>query len=94
MAGRETEAEDGQRSCRRILEDLNLAVVIHISRLPSHGRETVPCLRTQPAGKTLPIFFVDGKADVQRKANETVQGALFVTQETLPGALADLARAS
>lgn len=90
----ETEAEDGQRACRRILSDLPLAVVIYLTRLPSHGRETAAYLRTRPAGIALPILFVGGSDDARRKTSEKVADARFVTQESLSGALADLASAS
>jgi DNA-binding response OmpR family regulator len=88
----EVEAEDGQRACRRILDALPLAVVIYLTRFPSHGRETASYLRLRPAGATLPIFFEDGSDETQRKVRERVTDARFVTQGSLSEALAGLVK--
>jgi DNA-binding response OmpR family regulator len=87
----EVEAEDGQRASKRILANPPLAVIISLTRLPSHGRETAAFLRTRPTGKDLPIYFVGGSDDVQRTVKEKVVGALFLPSEALLAKFAELA---
>jgi CheY-like chemotaxis protein len=89
----EVEAEDGQRACRRILADLPLAVLIYLTRLPSHGRETAAYLRTRPGGAALPILFVGGSGKAQQKTLEAVPDARFLPPDGLAEALMDLASA-
>jgi len=59
----EIEAEDGARAGKRIKENPPQAVVIYLTRLPSHGRETADGLRSMKATRHLPIIFVDGKEE-------------------------------
>ncbi len=87
----EVEAEDGQRACRRILSDLPSALIIYLTRLPSHGRQTASYLRTRPDGASLPIFFVGGSSEAQQRTRETVPDAHFLPPEALAEALEAMA---
>ena len=83
----ETEAEDGARAASRILADPPAAVVIYLTRLPSHGRETARYLRTKSA---VPIIFVDGADEKLDSVRSKVPDATFVQSSDLRSALADL----
>jgi DNA-binding response OmpR family regulator len=90
----QTEAEDGARAGKRILADPPAAVVIYLTRLPSHGRETADYLRSTKAGRSIPILFVDGAADKVATVREKMPEATFTTSEGLLGALAAVAAAA
>jgi DNA-binding response OmpR family regulator len=77
------EAEDGKRACARVLAKPPAAVVVFLTRLPSHGRETAAYLRSTPTGKHLPVFFVGGSEDARKKAGLKVPDASFSSPETL-----------
>src|SRR5438105_2697716 len=59
-AGYEVDCEplDGEASVRAIRHDPPDAVVIDLSRLPSHGRAVALVLREQKATRQLPLLFV------------------------------------
>ena len=84
----EIEAEDGSRAAKRILADPPAAVVIYLTRLPSHGRETARYLRSK---SNVPIIFVDGAKEKLDSIRTQVQDALFVQSGNLQVSLADLA---
>jgi len=88
----EIESEDGCRAYRRIKSDLRDAVVIYLSRLPSHGRELGRGLREIKATRDLPIVFVGGTQEAVEKARNKVPDALFITRAELKDALAKLAK--
>ena len=86
----ETEAEDGARAASRILADPPAAVVIYLTRLPSHGRETARYLRTK---SSVPIIFVDGAHEKLDSIRAKVPDAIFVHSSDLQSSLADLGAA-
>ena len=87
----EIEAEDGARAAKRILADPPAAVVIYLTRLPSHGRETARYLRSR---SNVPIIFVDGAEEKLEGIRTQVPDALFVQSGDLHALLADLDAAS
>ncbi len=91
--GVEIETEDGARAGRRILADLPDAVVVCLTRLPSHGRETAEALRSYKAGRYLPIIFVGGEEKAAAKARSRVPDAVFATWGELMRVLDELAEA-
>ena len=86
----ETETEDGQRAWKQITADPPVAVVIFLTRLPSHGRETGRALRGAKATPNLPLLFVDGDEEAVAKTREKVPGARFVSVSELEGVLSEL----
>ena len=86
----ESEAEDGARAGKRILANPPAAVVIYLTRLPSHGRETAHTLRSAKAGKRIPVIFVDGAEDKVAKVRANVPDGIFTTSAKLPQVLARL----
>jgi DNA-binding response OmpR family regulator len=86
----EIEAEDGARASKRIKETQPAAVVIYLTRLPSHGRETAAYLQATKAPRHIPIIFVDGAGEALEKTKAKVPDATYRTSEgssTLPSLL-------
>ncbi len=86
----EIEAEDGERAARRALESQPQAVLIYLTRLPSHGRRTGYYLRSKRSSDELPIFFIAGEPEKIERAREEVPDALFLGKDELTAALAEL----
>ena len=85
------ETENGARAGRAIKDTLPDAVVIYLTRLPSHGRETAKGLRAIKATRDVPIVFVDGKEEAIVKTKAKVPDALYTTSIELETMLAELA---
>jgi hypothetical protein len=77
---------------RRIKASPPDAVVIDLSRIPSHGREIAHSLRTTKATRHLPIVFVDGEPEKVEKTRQFIPDATFTTwgriKTALPKAIA------
>jgi hypothetical protein len=87
----ETESSDGARGGKRVVSDPPDAIVVYLTRLPSHGRETAHGIRSYKATKTTPILFVGGAGEAVAKTRAKVPDARFVSERALPRALASLA---
>src|ERR1044071_5122399 len=55
------------------------AVVIDLSRLPSHGREVGHGVRTRKGIKHLPIVFVDGEPEKVKRTRLLLPDAIYTT---------------
>jgi len=78
-----TESQDGARAYRLIRESLPHAIVINLTRLPSHGRETADALRSYKATRRLPIIFVDGKPEAVEKTKAHMPDAIYIDSTEL-----------
>src|SRR5258708_7671469 len=56
------------------------AVVIDLSRLPSHGRECATGLRGNKATRLIPIVFVDGVAEKVDAIRELLPDAVYTSR--------------
>jgi hypothetical protein len=63
------------------------AIVIVLSRLPSHGRELATYLRGSKATRHIPIVFVDGAADKVDGIRRHIPDAAYTSLENLPSVL-------
>lgn len=88
----ELEARDGRRAYQAIRERPPAAVVIYLTRLPSHGRATAEALRSLRATREIPINFVGGGGEALQKTRARVPEAEYVSVEELPEALERLRR--
>jgi CheY-like chemotaxis protein len=83
---------DGVTSMRLIRSAPPDAVVIDLSRIPSHGREVAQSLRSAKATRHLPIVFVGGEADKVKKTKQLLPDAVYTTwgriKTALPKAIA------
>ena len=68
-------------------------MVVYLTRLPSHGRETARYLRSIKATRDIPILFVDGGEEAIERTMRAVPDALFTTSDRLQTALANLSAA-
>ncbi len=85
------ETDDGARVGRQVKEMRPNAVVIYLSRLPSHGRETGAGLREVKATKGVPLVYVDGTPEVIERTRQRIPDAIFTSTEELPEVLVKFA---
>lgn len=87
----DVESSDGARAGKVILADPPDAVVVYLTRLPSHGRETIHGLRSYKAGRDVPVLFVGGEGEPLEKTKKKVRDAQYVQEPGLRRALAKYA---
>lgn len=63
------------------------AVVIDLSRIPSHGREVAQSVRSTKATRHLPIVFVGGEPEKVEKTRQFIPDATFTTWGRIKTAL-------
>lgn len=68
------------------------AVVIDLSRLPSHGREVGVFLRRSKTTRLIPLVFVEGEPSKVRAIKEALPDARFTTYEKIGAVLEDVVR--
>ena len=82
--------------CARFAPSPPDAVVIDLSRMPSHGREVAHSLRGAKATRHLPIVFVDGEPEKVKRTKLLLPDATYTTwgriKTALPKAIAQAAR--
>lgn len=86
----ELETEEGERGAQRVLESQPQAVLIYLTRLPSHGRTTGHHLRKKRSPEDLPIFFVGGESEKVAEVRREVPEARYLDADQLTAALAEL----
>jgi CheY-like chemotaxis protein len=83
---------DGVFALRQIRSSQPDAVLIDLSRMPSHGREVAHSLRSAKATRHLPIVFVDGEPEKVNKTKLLLPDATYTTwgriKTALPKAIA------
>ena len=78
---------DGPGNARAIAERPPAAVVIDLSRLPSHGRDTGVFLRQRESTRHVPIVFVEGDADKVARLKKVLPDAIYTSWRGIRGAL-------
>ena len=81
------ECGDGAKAGKRISEDPPDVVVIYLTRLPSHGRETGHALRETKSVSKIPLVYVDGSEDAIARTRSVVPDAVYTTTEQLDNVL-------
>jgi CheY-like chemotaxis protein len=83
---------DGVMSLRLIRSGPPDAVVIDLTRMPSHGREVAHSLRGSKATRHLPLVFVGGEPEKVQKTKQLIPDAAYTTwgriKTALPKAIA------
>ena len=83
---------DGVFAMRQIRASLPDAVVIDLSRMPSHGREVAQGLRGAKGTRHVPIVFVDGEPEKVARTKQLFPDAAYTTwgriKTALPKAIA------
>ena len=77
------ETEDGAAAWKRIKASPPDAIVISLSRLPSHGRRVAAVTRETKALRQVPIVFVDGSEEKIAVAEKEFPEATFTTGSKL-----------
>ncbi len=72
---------------RQLRDDPPAAVVIDLSRLPSHGREVAMALRQYKATRAVPMVFVGGQPDKVERIKELLPDAKYAAWEGIGGAI-------
>jgi CheY-like chemotaxis protein len=72
---------------RRMRQDPPAAVVIDLSRLPSHGREVGMAIRSQKTTRYIPLVFVSGEAEKVTRVRSMLPDAVYTTWEGIRQAL-------
>src|SRR5437016_1414936 len=72
---------------RSIREAPPHALVIDLTRLPSHGRYVANALRLQKATSSVPIVFVDGEPEKVAKIRQELPDALYTSRAKLASTL-------
>jgi hypothetical protein len=72
---------------RALREDPPAAVVIDLSRLPSHGRDVAVALRHFKGTRQLPIVFVEGAPEKVARIREMLPDAVYASWRGIKGAL-------
>lgn len=81
------ESRQGGRWIRELRNTPPEAVVIDLSRLPSHGREVGNFLRTQKPTRHIPLIFVGGEPGKLDKVRSLLPDAHFCTWRTVRGTI-------
>lgn len=76
----EVEAQDGGRAYQTIKTAPPTVLVIYLTRLPSHGRETAHAVRSFRATRDIPIVFVDGQGETLEKTKAKIPDAVYTTE--------------
>jgi CheY-like chemotaxis protein len=83
---------DGVLAMRLIRSSPPDAVVIDLSRLPSHGREVAHGVRSAKSTRHVPIVFVDGEPEKVARTRQLLPDAVYTTwgriKTALPKAIA------
>lgn len=86
------ETEDGARGGAAIKLNPPSAVVIYLTRLPSHGRATAEYLAEAKSTRSLPLIFVGGVGEERTKTKAKIQNGFFVSEAQLEKTLAKYAK--
>jgi len=88
-AGYQVDYEEkiGPDLLRRLREKPPAAVVIDLTRLPSHGRETGVAVRHSKATRRVPLVFVEGEPEKVGRIQEVLPDAVYTSWARIRGAL-------
>lgn len=87
----EFEAQDGARAAKAIKADPPQAVLIYLTRRPSHGRATAAHLAEAIATQDIPLIFIDGEGEALEKTKAALPHASFIAAEELDASLNEVA---
>jgi CheY-like chemotaxis protein len=83
----EFDGSDGPALLRSIRAQQPDAIVIDLTRKPSHGREAALALRTSKSTRHIPLVFVDGEPEKVARTRELLPDAVYTTWGRLKSAL-------
>ncbi len=74
---------DGAVAIKSLRENPPEVVIIHLSRLPSHGARIAEVLQQTKATREIPIVFVDGEPDKITKVKQKIPNATYLKSTQL-----------
>ena len=74
-------------SLRQLRDNPPAAVVIDLSRLPSHGREVAMALRHRKSTRAVPIIFVEGQPDKVERIKQLLPDAKYAGWQGIDAAI-------
>jgi hypothetical protein len=80
-------ALDGPGQMRILAEGKADAIVIDLSRLPSHGRETGMSLRRQKSTRLIPLVFADGEPEKVARVKQLLPDAAYSSWKQIGSAI-------
>lgn len=78
----------GEAAFHALKDDPPEAVVIDLTRLPSHGREVANALRQQKRTRHIPLVFAGGEPEKVARVKQDLPDAVYAEWQTLAAALA------
>lgn len=72
---------------KKLRDNPPAAIVIDLSRLPSHGREVALALRSSKGARHVPLVFVDGDPEKFSRLRELLPDAVYTTWSDIGSAL-------
>jgi hypothetical protein len=82
-----SEPFDGRADLRAMSASPPAAVVIDLSRMPSHGRDVGIALRISAATRSVPLLFVDGDREKVARVRKALPDAVYTSWEKIGPAL-------
>jgi CheY-like chemotaxis protein len=80
-------SDEGGQALRTLEQHAPQALVIDLSRLPSHGRQVALAVRQQKKTRHIPLVFVDGDPDKVARLRDVLPDATYTTWPELRAAL-------
>jgi CheY-like chemotaxis protein len=74
----DTTLPNGPPFLRRLSDDPPSAILIDLSRLPSHGREVAMSIRMRKSTRNIPIIFISGDAQKVERIKELLPDASYI----------------
>lgn len=87
-------SREGGEAVREIAKSPPDAVVIYLSRLPSHGARVAELLGEREGTRRVPLVFVDGDRETVSELSERFPHAVFTSSEELGRTLGSLTQES
>jgi DNA-binding response OmpR family regulator len=79
----DVESNDGEKVGQRLRSEPADVVVIYLSRLPSHGRDTGHSIQEIKALQDIPLIYVDGNDEAVERTRTVMPDAVYTTTEEL-----------
>ena len=86
-AGHKVDYKDKMADFRELRQSPPEAIVIDLSRLPSHGRELGVFFRQGKATRHIPLVYVNGEAEKIDRVRSLLPDATYSTASRIKGAL-------
>lgn len=80
---------DNPATLRQLRENPPTAIVIDLTRLPSHGRDVALAIREYKDTRHVPLVFVEGEAEKVEKIKKLLPDAVYTSWSEIKASLED-----